>query len=161
MDKTKVILITLGLMSAFAFGRWGTPVKVVEKTAIVEVEKKMDNKQTDIDRDLHKETTVTEKVTPDGIRITETKTKEDRTTEKRTQEVKQDDTSTKTESSKETVYPYSDVTISALVGVPISFTSTTHLYWGCSIQKPILGPVTVGLFGLSSGVAGISLGLTL
>ena len=150
--NTKQIIIAgaLALVVAFAFGRWSAPEKI--KIQTVEVEKKTDDKTAAVDD--HKITTITETDKPDG---TKTKTtviadqKSTNTTDKST-----DDT-TKT-MSKEIDKSTSKVTISMLAGTNI--TSPTSLMYGASITKPILGPITVGIFGFQNGTIGTSVGLT-
>lgn len=51
-----------------------------------------------------------------------------------------------------------NLNVSALVANDFS-TSIIRPVYGVSVSKEVLGPVTVGVFGLTSGVVGVSLGL--
>lgn len=165
---TKQILIaSLGLLLlGAAFGRFTTPekVRVETKTVTVEVEKKQEQQKTntDTDRDRHRETTTTEITKPDGTREVVTHTTDDTKTDRHTDQVKNTDTeSTKNESAstmKEVTRGSSPVTVSALLGVKLSLSSP--VVYGAAVSRPILGPVTVGAFGMSDATLGVSLGLT-
>lgn len=159
MNKTKVVLVLTSLVTAYAFGRWASPVKVITETKTIEVEKKSSDSKSDTDRNKHKETIVTEVVHPDGTKETTTRTIEDSTTNKKTDTETRDELSQSQSSSKETVYSSSKVTVSALAGVSLTDFSRPPVYGG-SVSKPVLGPITVGFFGLTSGVVGTSLGLS-
>lgn len=141
------VVVTLG---AYAFGRWSAPEKVITKT--VEVEKKTDDKK--VDTQDHKITTITETDKPDGTKVKTTIIADAKTTQ--SDDKKTDDT-TKTE-SKEIDRATAKVTLSLLAGV--DFNNPTKPQYGISISKPILGPITVGVFGFQTGLVGASVGLT-
>lgn len=148
--KNKILLALAALAAAFALGRYTAPVKIQEVT-------KTDEKQTEkknIETDKHKETTVVEEVKPDGTKVTTTKTVEDAT--KHLQDDKSKDKST--ESEKVVTKETSKLNISALAGSKIS--TQPELIYGGSISRNLIGPVTTGLWGLSNGTAGVSIGLT-
>jgi len=148
--KQIVIVAVVAILGAYAFGRWSAPEKV--KIQTVEVEKKTDDKQTKTDD--KKITTITEVDKPDGtktITTVITDAKETQVDDKKT-----DDT-TKTE-SKEIDRSSAKVTVSMLAGINV--TNPGVPMYGISISKPILGPITVGMFGFQTGLIGASLGLT-
>lgn len=135
-------LVSGALLLAFAAGRFLTPVKIETKT--VEVEKK----QTETDRDKHKDTTtvVTEK--PDGTKVTETRTAEDTKTHRDSRT----DATTTSDTTK--IYGASRLSVAALGCI-----SSEKLSYGLSLSKNILGPITAGVWGLTSGTFGVSLGV--
>ncbi len=130
---------------AFALGIYVTPDKVRVETKIVEVVK-----QVEVEREKHKETTVTEH--PDGSK--ETKTVEDTKTQKNTEETKDSNTAVK----ESETHPANKLTISALGG----FQTYNAFYpvYGLSISRPLIGPIVIGLWGITPGVVGVSLGLS-
>lgn len=155
--KVKIGLSIVALLTAYAIGRYASPEKIKTVTQTVEVEKKTDTTQTDLDRDKHKQTTVVEVKQPDGTQTKTTTITEDSTTTKKTDATVADNITTDTKTEKEVTYATSKVTILATYGIPL--TGGVPAYGG-SISKPVLGPVTIGIWGNSSGVAGLGLGLT-
>ena len=138
--KTKVIVGIVAIATAFAFGRYSAPIRVEKE--IVEVEKKTEDKR--------KEIIKTEVVRPDGTKETTTKTVVDSKT-----------TTDSTKSEKELVEGQtSKVSISALVGAPLTLSGPLTPVYGGHIHRPLLGPVSVGIWGLSNATAGLSFGLT-
>ncbi len=157
MSETKkliaLILVCSGL--GYALGRWMTPEKVRVETKTVEV--KTDDKHTDAERDKHRETTVVEVKKPDGTVERTTKTTEDSQTKKTTDDKTTD--STTAETSKEVTGHSSPVSILALGGVPLGFPLGSPVY-GAAAFRPLIGPITVGLWGLSNATGGVAVGLT-
>jgi hypothetical protein len=148
--KYKIIAAVVLLLGAFAFGRFSAPEKV--KIQTVEVEKKTEDKQAASHDD--KVTTITQVQKPDGTKTTTTviaDVKDVHVDDKKTDDV------TKTE-TKEIDRSSAKVTVSALMGVNI--TNPGVPMYGISISKPILGPITVGVFGFQNGLVGASVGLT-
>lgn len=145
--KTKVLLSLLALTVSFASGRFLMPAKVVTVVKTVEVEKKT------AEADKHKETTVVEIVNKDGSKETTTKTVEDN------KKTSTDDKAIATESTKTVTKGGSRLSIYALGGVDLNNFAGGPLY-GAHVSKDILGPISIGLFGLSSGVAGASIGIS-
>lgn len=161
-----VVIFALGA----AIGRYTVLEKVRIETKVVTVEKTVTDEskktKTETDRDRHRETIVTEITHPDGrvekttrtVDHTETKRKTDQDTKT---EITQDKTEV-TEKTEERVRGSSPVTVSALVGAPISFSNGSLLgpiVYGAHISKPLLGPISTGLWGLTPGVFGVSVGL--
>lgn len=156
--KAKIIISSVSLLAAFAFGRYSAPEKVKTETKTVEVEKKTEDTKTDVDKNRHKETKVVEVTRPDGSKEKTTEVTEDTNVFKKTDQSTTDNTTKSAEESKETTYAAAKVTISALAGANVSSLSVP--VFGASVSKPILGPIAVGLFGFANGLAGFSIGLT-
>lgn len=152
--QTKIGIAAALLAAAFAFGRWSAPTKIKTETKIVEVEKKTE--ETKKDENKNKKTTTHTKVSPDGTRETTTTTVE--TDRKSTDRSRTDDKSTTQVITKEVEKSKSYVTISALAGM--SFKDLTTPFYGGSLSKPVLGPITLGVWGLTNGTGGVSIGLT-
>lgn len=55
--------------------------------------------------------------------------------------------------------PTKRLNVSALAGVDLSNLRAVVPVYGVSVTKQVLGPVTVGAFGLTNGVIGVSLGM--
>lgn len=149
--KQIIIIAAISLVTAFAVGRWSAPDKI--KIQTVEVEKKTEDKKVDVDD--HKLTTVTEVDKPDGTKTKTTVISDVKDTQVADKKV---DDLTKTE-SKEIDKSSSKLTVSMLAGINVTNPTGAPIY-GASISKPILGPITVGLFGFQNGMAGASIGLT-
>jgi len=157
---TKVIISVIVLATSYGFGRWSAPEKIKIEKQIVEVEKKTSDSSSETDRNRHRETTETEVTKPDGTVEKTKKTVEDSSSNK---ETNKHDTaeSTITESeSKEITRPSSKVTISALAGAQLSLSDESPLHYGVAASKPILGPLTMGVFFLTPNIVGGMLGLT-
>ena len=150
MDTKWLVIGVVVLLGAFAAGRWSAPEKV--KIQTVTVEKKTDDKKSDTED--HKKITVTETTKPDGTKTKTTVITDDRNT--KTEDKSTDDT-TKT-MTKEVDKSTSKVTISMLAAENLS--SPSIPIYGVAITKPILGPLTVGIFGFQNSMAGVSVGLT-
>lgn len=142
--KTKVIIAIVALSAAFATGRFLTPVKTVINT--VEVEKKTE----DSHKEKHKKTVIIER--PDGSK--ETTITDDVESDKKSTDDK------KSSSDTEITKTSSRLNISALAGGQISFSQPMPIALGASVTKDILGPISLGVWGLSNGVGGVSIGLT-
>jgi len=148
--KQIVIISIVVIAAAFAFGRWSAPEHV--KIQTVEVEKKTDDKKVVVDD--NKKTTITETDKPDGTKTKVTVITDNKNSKS---EDKSTDDTTKTV-SKEIDKSSSKVTISMLAGASLTKLGTP--IYGGAISRPILGPITVGVFGFQNGVAGVSVGLT-
>lgn len=141
-SKTKIILASVSLLTAFAFGRWSAPEYV-----------KTDKETTEnSDTTKKKKKTTTEKENPDGSKE-KTVTEEEETSKSKS----------KTDAESEEVRAGSSkVTISVLAGTSVFDDSSigSNIRYGVSISRPILGPITVGAFYLTPGIVGASIGLT-
>lgn len=146
-NKTKVLIgfaaLTLTvLLIRYTATEYKTETKVEEKKT----------EETKVEKVEHKKTVTIIVEKPDGTKETNTTTTED--TDTVTETDKKSDTTTET--VKEPVS--SKISILAMMGVPI--TGPYQPIYGISISKPVFGPVSVGVWGFSSGVAGVSLGLS-
>lgn len=167
-NTQKVIAVVAYTLVAVAVGRYTVPqtVKIEKETTkqVDVVEKKDLNKQTDANRDTHTEVTVVEKVLPDGTKETTTKTVKDSKTEKSSkvedQGVVSKNTQESTKDNKTTSASGGKVSISALAGVNI-FTPSDGMQYGASVSKEVIGPISIGIWGLSSGTGGASIGIGL
>lgn len=154
--KTKIIIIAGALVLAFAAGRFLAPTKVKTETKIVEVEKK--TKESESEKNRHKETTIVEVTHPDGSKTTTTTIIEDSQANHKTSET--DQIARKETDTKEITYSGQKVHVMGMAGssVPADLHQLAPVY-GLSVSKDILGPVSVGAFGFTNKVYGVSVGL--
>jgi len=153
-DKIKAAIIAAAVLGAFAAGRYTAPAKVKVETKTVEVEKKVEQKE----RDRHRETVIVEVTKPDGTRERTSKTVED--TETKTQ--KTDNLSTSTSQLSEVTRKNSVLAVSLLAGARPEFSggfSVGPFVYGAHVSKQVLGPISLGAWGLTSGEFGLSAGL--
>jgi hypothetical protein len=147
MDTRQKIIISIVVVAAsFSAGRFSAPTKVETKTEVVKVEIEKKERKSDTDK------TTVEVVKPDGTKITRTETK--RTTETKT-DTKQGERTTDTKLVEGQKSP---VTISALGAINIGDPAQGIIY-GASVSRPMIGPIAVGIFGLTNGTVGLSIGL--
>ena len=149
----KYLAAFLLLLTAYGFGRWSAPEKVKIQEKLVYVEKKTENTQTD--RDKHKKQVTTIVTHKDGTTTTTTTTVEDTKTDRKTAET---DTINVDKSKTTEITRGAKTTVSLLAGTNIS--SPLGIDYGIAVSKPILGPITIGVFGFRSGLFGASAGLT-
>lgn len=145
------IILALALLLSFASGRWLSPTKTVTQIKTVEVEKKVDATNTQIDD--HKTTTIV--VKPDGTSQT-TITDDSHTGTKSTDTTQLIDS---TESTETVTRGSSKLTLSALASSNIHSLGQSPDF-GAMVTKQVLGPITATAFGLSSGVFGVGIGLS-
>lgn len=141
MDKTKIIGSIIIIAVSFAFGRYTAPSAAI---------KTIETNQTDTEtqKDTHKETTITKDKNGNEV----TKIIEDSTTKKDKQSTTNID-QTVTPSNKDIL------NVSALVATDgFSLSNITPVY-GLSVTKNLLGPITVGAFGLTNRTVGLSIGV--
>lgn len=136
------------IITAFAFGRFSVQKPTVKTQMTQQTNQKKDQKS-----DTHKQIVIVDQKQSNGA---ETKT----TT---INEVKDSDTTTNTQSQtqiKQTVTPPKTQTLNISVLGTEDFSKGLNApTYGISVNKEVLGPVTVGAFGLMSGVVGVSIGL--
>lgn len=146
--KQKWIGEALLLLVSYGFGYYTAPYKTEIKTE----ETKSDSSKTDID--AHKTSVKVEETKPDGSKIVTTTTTND--IDKHVD--KQDTRSMSTEETKtKSTQP---VTISALFGASLtSGLGPATIVYGLSVSKPVLGPISIGIWGLTGKTFGASLGL--
>jgi len=151
--KTKIITGIVIVATAFAFGRYSAPERVRTEVKTVEVEKKTETKESNTNR--HKETTTVTITKPDGSTETTTKTTED--TNLKTDSKLVDDTTKSSDTTKEVTRGGNKLSIAALSG--INYSKPDQLIYGASVSKELIGPITLGAFGLTDKTVGISIGL--
>lgn len=151
-------ILAVVVLTAAAFGRFSAPEKVHEVIKTVEVEKKNTTKDTDLARDRKKTTVIKEVIKPDGTKETTTTTTDESKTTKETSSTDSTERSDTKESDKTITNSSGRITLSILGAIPTSPTQKPTL--GVSATKAILGPIAIGIFGLTSGTVGGSIGLT-
>lgn len=157
-SKTKVILTIVAISLTFALGRFTSPTKVKVETKIVEVEKTTKDTNSDTAKNKHKTTTVTEVVHPDGTKETKTTTTEDSNANNKTTIVETSDKASTTDKTKEIVKSSGKLTIAAMGGATLD--KAFDPIYGGQISKDLLGPISLGVWGLSNRTAGLSIGLS-
>lgn len=157
--KSKIFLAVVALATSAAVGRWSAPEKIKEVVKTVEVEKKSDQTSSNTDRDRHKKTVITETIYPDGRKETKTVITDDIETKRQTDSKSEDEVAKNTDSEREVTKSGSRLSISALAGTKLSFDATPPVFGGM-ISKEVLGPISIGVWGLSNGTAGASIGLS-
>lgn len=140
----KTDLVVLGLIAVFAAGRYTAQYPKVQTKTDIQV-----STDTKVDQDKHKETTSVTEKRPDGTTTTTTKTTEETETKKHT------DKESVTHIDQ-TVTSSSTLNVSALVGLDLSRQAPVY---GVSLNKQFIGPLTVGVYGLTNGTIGVSIGL--
>ncbi len=152
--RYKIIIIGGALLTSFAFGRYSAPVKI--KTETKEVDTKHEVEDKTANQDKHKETVITETVKPDGTKEKVTKTIED--THKQTDSTDTTQTDSSKTETKEVTKEGRKVLLTGLIGVNTLRPSLGPIF-GAQVQTTVVGPITAGIFGLTDGTAGVSLGL--
>lgn len=142
INARNIIVAILLIATAFASGRYSV---TQSHTKSIEI-----NSEVNRDKNIHTQTTTVTTKSPDGAVKTVTST---------------DTTSTistvKKEISKEvdqTAGKRSMLNVSLLAAYNFQSPSEKLVY-GLSVSKEVLGPITAGVFGLSNGTIGLSIGL--
>lgn len=146
----KYVAAGVAILASFAFGRYS--VKTVT-TQVVQTQKTDIKVNQDSKVDDNKTTTIT--VKPDGTKttvITDNK-KTDTKTDSNTQSV----TDTKSTTTSGSNSGGSSFILSASAGIDI--TSPSHLVYGLEASNKLIGPIRIGVFGMTNGLLGASLGL--
>lgn len=158
MSRGNIIALLVALFLGVVVGRYGVPDSIEESTISEEQQRKSRDKVTDTEKTTKKETITREIERPDGTKEKVTETREDTTVGRRTEVSEKEKGQKNVETSREVSYG-SGFSISALAGASVTNTPFALVY-GVAASKPVLGPISVGVFGLSSGVLGVSAGLT-
>lgn len=144
--RYKILIIVVMVALAYTSGRYLTPTKVQTVTKIQTVVKTITK------HDVHTKTITVVTQKPDGTKIIQTTTSQDDDTTTGTA------TSVKNDSSKLVENDGKDLTnISAMAGVDFR---TKNLIYGAQVSKQLLGPVSMGLWGMTDGVVGVSVGIS-
>lgn len=159
-NKSKAIIIVVACLVSFAVGRYTVPISVKEESKEVDINKQVEKKKEERDVHEHRDV-ITKKVTrPDGTieiekRIVEDKNTTDKKSSSDTSLVESDK-----ESKKEVIRGGSKTNISVLFRSRDNvFKNHTFDVYGASINRELLGPITIGVFGFSTGSGGLSLGV--
>lgn len=132
MNKTRIILTVAAGLLLFALGRYSASLT---------------SQQTVTKDDTH---TVVKRVT--------VRTKQPNGSVQTVVTENRDVTERSTETARTVAAPKQTLSISGLAGVDITNKLLTPVY-GLSITKQVVGPITAGAFGMTSGVVGLSLGV--
>lgn len=162
--------VKLGLIAAVVFiaglaaGRYTLPAKVITKTEIQTVEKEViKNKEvTSKDTNKDRELVIVETTKPDGTKIVEKhyinrdQIKEDSTKTNTVTDTKRTDSKSETV----TINDKNDWNLSALVTTSHTDSDMFHqsLSYGVHVQRRIIGPFSIGAFGITNKTYGLSVG---
>lgn len=145
----KILLGIVALVTAFAFGRYTVSVK----PNVTTITATKSASQTVADKDTHTQTQIVEVKEPTGeVKTTTTITKDTVSVVDKTRNVETQATETVSQSTRKTL------NVAALVGMDVVHHLGTPVY-GVSVSKELIGPVTVGVFGMSNSLVGISVSL--
>lgn len=146
--KTKVIISIIVILTAFAAGRYS----VKAPTTKTQISQTQDTKTTE-DKNTHKKITIIDTKQADGA---DTKTTV-------IDEVSNDDTTqnqdTKTQVTQTVTPPKTNTINISILGANDFGKGLLAPTYGLSVTKEVLGPITVGAFGLMNGTVGVSVGL--
>lgn len=161
-NRYKILAGLVVALAIFAAGRFTSPSKVVEKEHIVYqdriVEKKIFVKDTSKKNNIVTIRLVT--IKPDGTRTIETKTYDKSEIEivQKDKEQKQEEKDKTIDKEKTTTYAKNDTFIS--LGSKIDTRNlTSGINYGLFLNKRVIGPLYMGVFGFTDASGGISLGL--
>jgi hypothetical protein len=144
----KYVIYGVSALAIFAAGRYSnrlSPVTSNKQTDTIKSDKNQDT-------ETHTNTTVTTVKKPDGT-ITTVKKIDQIVSDK----TKTDSTDSKISQNASTPQRASIMNVSVL-GSP-GFESGIKMNYGVSVTKEVFGPLTVGGFGMTNGVIGVSIGL--
>lgn len=143
----KLLLAAGVLIAGYLLGRYSAPEKVKIEEKIVEVikEVKVEDKKKDIK--------IVEIVKPDGTKETTTEIKE------REKVVTNKDTVKEEEVYKEIIQSSRRVNFGLLFGVPVQ-QGIEYMSYGLYANVSIVGPFSLGIWGLSNSTIGASVGLS-
>jgi len=146
-QKTQLIVLGVSCLICFACGRF-----LAGKAEVKTEQQITENKTVDQDKDTHTHTvTVTTKAKDGTTQITQTQDSDTIDIKDITSKVQED---TKTD----TIPPKTNLTnVSALVGN--NFSNVFAPVYGVSITHQVLGPISIGAYGLNNGIVGVSIGV--
>ena len=142
--KTQIIILTSTAVLAFASGRYSNTRPEVKTQTVIQADVKQNE-----DKKVNE--TVVETKKPDGTVTTVTKINENDATD--TDETIHEQQSTEVKSTA------GKWTISGLASANVVHPQT-GLTYGLGVTRQLIGPVSVGAFGFTNGVVGVSLGVT-
>lgn len=138
--KTKVVVSVIALVVTFAAGRLSVAVDSEQK----------ENETVSTGKNEDREQIIVERESPDGSKERVIKNIYRRI--ERVDLVKEKDVEKKSSAGR--------FTISALGGYDVAGAESGTMSIGAHASARVLGPVNVGIFGLSSGTLGVSVGIT-
>lgn len=142
--KGKLVLGFMAIALAFAGGRYSVSKSISTESEI--------NTEEQRNRNSHTQTTTVTTKEPSGqVKIVTTTD-----TVSSVEITKKEDTITK---SVQAPAKRSMINISLLAGTDVTHGLAVIQTYGISISKEVFGPITAGLWGMTSGTAGISIGL--
>lgn len=144
----KYLYYVLAVLVVFAAGRYSNRLSPVTSNKQIDTVKSDKNQ----DVETNTKTTITTTKKPDGT--TTTVKQIDQIVSNKT---KTDQTDNKVSQDSSVPQKASVLNVSALVSP--GFESGLKMAYGVSVTKEVLGPITVGGFGLTNGVIGLSVGL--
>jgi hypothetical protein len=148
-NKREVIFVVIGLVTAFAFGYYFGDAPVQRST---ETKTKRET-QVEEKKNVQTHTTTTTTKSPTGAVTTTTVTDTSVVAIKDT-DTRVENSTTSTENSQKR----SKVSVQALLALDLQKGIQQPIY-GIAAQKEFIGPITLGAFGLTNGVIGVSIGL--
>lgn len=155
LTKKQALSVFGLLIVSFAIGRYSSPSKIVETEKLTT----NTDSTTDINKDTHRNkiTKTTIVKNKDG---SETITKISKDVAD-TNTISKNNTvsSSAKETTKETTYSKGSLNLSALAAKNVH-SLTSELKYGGMVSRNILGPITMGAFGLTDGTIGVSMGLS-
>lgn len=137
-----------------ACGYFALPAKVVTKTETKVVTQIV--KDTSQDKENHLKVVIVEEKKPDGTVVTTTTKTQDTDTKTNTDTKINKDQDTTTD--KEVMYAKNSLTINALAATQIG--DTSGVLWGLQVTRKLIGPIQIGVFGLTNRTLGGSLGIS-
>jgi hypothetical protein len=139
----------ISVAASYLAGRYSAPekIKTVTKVEVHEVTKTVTEKSGE------KNEVITQIKKPDGTEITRTRIE----AHHESRQAIAKEAQTKTEVVHEVTYRQG-VVISALIGLPLSSLYSGAVY-GVAVSKPFIGPIHLGVWGMSDKTIGLSAGL--
>lgn len=162
--KNKVIIVVVYSVALVGLGAYLVPTKIKTEIKTVEVEKKDDKTVVKKDTNTHKKTVTVVTQKPDGEKTTTITKTDDSTSTDDKHSIEQTSIDKTTDQTKEVTKTGGTLRLSLLGGAHIfgSSTSATNvLVYGASASKNLIGPMSCGLWGLSDGTVGASIGIDL
>jgi hypothetical protein len=164
--KYKVIIVVSALAVSFASGRYLTPVKIKTETKIVEVEKKTQDTKESNNKHTHKTTVVTETDKPNGEKDKVTTVTEDTGVVDTKDNKTAIDDKVNSDTTKEEKKEGGKTSVALMAGAQVNpnmlstpSLTTSPFVFGAHVQRSIIGPVTIGVWGLSNLTFGASVGI--
>lgn len=161
--------LAIGIAGIFvvgvAAGHWTVPLLVKETKTLTSTEKKIDEVKKDFNtnKDNHTKTVITETEFPGGKKQKVTEITQDQETHSTlVTDNKSKDSTASTEVDTKTVKKELGLNLSFMVGPDFSYgisSAFQHMCYGGQVNKEIVGPLTLGVWGTSCRQGGLELGL--